>query len=311
MPPGLQDFRFTAMGSPGLIRVDGAPPDRAVPAAQAMMAEIARIEARYSRYRPDSELSRLNAVAVAAAGGGVVLDDETAGLVDYAFVCHRKSGGLFDITAGLLRRVWDFSALRPPAAGAVAALLPLVGLDKLRWEPPVLTFPLPGMELDFGGIGKEYAVDRAAEIALAHGLDHVLIDLGGDIRLTGPRADGAPWPVGIRHPRDAGRLAARIALDGGAVATSGDYERFLEADGRRYCHILDPRTGWPVEGLAAVTVLAGSCMVAGSVATITMLKGRDGAAWLDGLGLPFLWIDADGGQGARALPSVGGAMPEY
>ena len=307
MPPGLQDFPFTAMGSPGLIRVDGVPPELATPAAQAMMAEIARIEARYSRYRPDSELSRLNRIA--AAGGTAILDNEAAALVDYAFACHRKSGGLFDVTAGILRRAWDFTASRPPAAQSVATLLPLVGLGKLAWTPPALTFRVPGMELDFGGIGKEYAVDRAAEIALAHGLGHVLVDLGGDIRAIGPRADGAPWPIGIRHPREPERLAARLPLCRGAVATSGDYERFIEADGRRYCHILDPRTGWPAEGMSAVTVLADSCMVAGSVATIAMLRGREGAAWLGGLGLPFLWLDAEGTQGEYALPSFGGPTP--
>jgi len=299
-PPQLHDFDFTAMGSPGRIRLFAATADQANGAAAAMMDEIARIEARYSRFNPDSVLSRVNAIA--RSGGTVTLDSETAELLDYAFTCHRKSGGLFDVTAGCLHRAWDFSLPHPPEPRGLDTLLPRIGLDKLLWQPPVLTFPVPGMELDFGGIGKEYAVDRAAEIGLDHGLVHGLIDLGGDIRVTGPQADGTPWPIGIRHPRDSNALAACLSLAGGAVATSGDYERFVEINGKRHCHIFDPRTGWPVQGLSAVTVLAESCLVAGSVATIAMLKGKAGTTWLTGLGQPCLWFDGDGRQGCHALP---------
>ena len=291
------------MGCPGRIRLYAAERGEAESIASAMMAEIARIEATYSRFRPESALSRLNETA--RLGGTAVLDAEMAGMVDYAFTCHRKSGGLFDVTAGCLRRAWDFGTARLPDARAIGDLLLLVGLDKLVWEPPRLTFPIPGMELDFGGIGKEYAVDRAAEIGLARGGRHGLIDLGGDIRVTGPQADGAPWPVGIRHPRDPDTLLACLPLASGAIATSGDYERFIEVAGKRYCHILDPRTGWPARGLSAVTVLAGSCLVAGSVATIAMLKGGGGPDWLRGLGLAHLWVDSLGGQGGDALPPGG------
>lgn len=294
-----REFVFTAMGSPGRILLDAY--GRAAEAAAAgMMAEIARIEDRYSRYLPDSTLSALNGVA--RDGGNAVLDDETAAIVDYAFSCHRSSGGLFDITAGCLRRAWPKDATALPDPQAVAALLPLVGMDKLDWQPPRLAFRVAGMELDFGGIGKEYAVDRAVEICRGHGLAG-LVDLGGDIGVTGPRRDGSPWPVGIRSPGDGGTLPdVGLRIMGGAVATSGDYERFVSAGGRRYGHILDPRTGWPVGGLAAVTVLADTCLVAGSVATIAMLKGAEGPVWLGGLDIPHLWVDAEGRRGGHALP---------
>ncbi len=308
MSSGLRDYGFTAMGSPGLIRLYSPERRQADAAAAAAMNEIARIENRYSRFLPDSVLSGLNRVG--RAGGAIEVDAETAGIVDYAFSCHRKSGGLFDITAGCLRQAWDFSVPRLPDRRTVEELLRRVGLDKLDWRSPRLTFTQPGMELDFGGICKEYAVDRAAETCLSHGLDHGLIDLGGDIRVLGPQADGAPWPIGVRHPRMPGSLAASLMLGGGGMATSGDYERFIEVDGTRYCHILDPRSGWPISGLSSVTVLAGSCLLAGSVATIAMLKGRDGADWLRGLNVTHLWIDAEGRQGGN-VPPPEGATPGY
>ena len=283
-------------------------PDLADVAARAAMTEIARLEYRYSRFLPDSVLSDLNRVA--AVGGKVELDSEMTAIVNYAFSCFSKSDGLFDITAGCLRRAWDFGGVIPDTQ-VIDQLRGKIGMDKLEWQPPFLRFAVPGMELDFGGICKEYAVDRAVEILASHGLDHVLVDLGGDVRVTGPQPDGGPWPIGICHPRIPDALVATVMLIGGGLATSGDYERFMEVDGTRYCHILDPRTGWPVQGLQAVTVLAESCLVAGTVTTIAMLKGHEGIGWLAGLGLPHLWIDAEGRQGGSALPTLGQSTLKY
>jgi thiamine biosynthesis lipoprotein len=126
---------------------------------------------------------------------------------------------------------------------------------------------------------------------------HGLIDLGGDFFAIGPRINGEPWPIGLRDPHRAGTIMQEVALSQGALTTSGDYERCLEAGGRRYSHILNPQTGWPVQGLASVTALAPQCMVAGSVTTIAMLKGRDGVEWLANLALPHLWVDENGQQG--------------
>ncbi len=284
--------QFFALGCDCALQIYAPEEADARYAATAAMAEIGRIEARYSRYRTDSEISRINSVAI--TGGTVEVDAETAGILTYAYACFHKSGGRFDITSGLLRKVWDFASPRPPERETIAALLPRIGFDKLAWDDPRLTFTIPGMEIDFGGVGKEYAADRAASVCTALGIRHGLVDLGGDIRLIGPRPDGSSWRIGIRHPRDDAKAIAEIAVASGAVATSGDYERFIEIDGQRYCHILDPHTGWPARGLSSVSVIADECVVAGSLSTIAMLKGRDGVAWLESLGVRHLVVDEDG-----------------
>jgi FAD:protein FMN transferase len=260
--------------------------------AQAGEAEVHRVERRYSRYGSDSELTRINRVA--ERGGEIDVDPETAGLLDHAFAAFRNSGGLFDISCGLLQSAWDFSTPCLPAPDRLATLLPRIGLDKVAWSGHRLTFGRPGMGLDFGGLGKEYAADRAAEICLALGATHGFVDLGGDIRVLGPRPDGSPWRFGIRHPRLAEQSIATIEMTDGAVATSGDYERFIVVEGQRYCHILDPRTGWPVQGLASATVLAARCLAAGILSTTAILKGTGAPAWLSALGMRHVLVDADG-----------------
>jgi thiamine biosynthesis lipoprotein len=166
-----------------------------------------------------------------------------------------------------------------------------VGWDKVRWQRPRLVFGVPGMEIDFGGVVKEYAADRAATLCAEAAFRHGLIDLGGDIKIVGPHPDGTPWVVGIQHPRNPEAVMATLDLFHGAIATSGDYERFVEIDGRRYSHILSPRTGMPVNGLAGVSVAALECVVAGSATTIAMLMEDRGPEWLDEVGLPHVWMD--------------------
>jgi thiamine biosynthesis lipoprotein len=292
-PAGVQ---FQAMGSPCELKLH-APAALAADVAARARAEVERLEQRYSRYRPDSLLGEINAVA--GRGGGIDVDDETAQLLDYAATCHAESGGLFDITSGVLRRAWRFREGRLPARAEVDALLVHVGWQKLRWQRPRLELPA-GMELDFGGIVKEYAADRVATLCVEAGCESALVNLGGDIRATGPQPGGSPWHVGIRDPRARNQDAPPLhvlALERGAVATSGDYERCIVVDGRRYGHVLDPRSGWPVQHLASVTVLADFCVLAGSAATIALLREADGPRWLAGLGLPHLWIDVRGEVG--------------
>lgn len=284
--------QFYAMASDCAVHLWGETAERLELFAAGAEAEVRRIEARYSRYSGDSELTRINAVA--ATGGVVDIDAETAGLVAYAKACFAKSGGAFDITSGLLRTVWDFSASHLPDQSSIDAVLPFIKLDNVALVDRQIHFHQPGIELDFGGLGKEYAADRAAEVCADLGARHGFVDLGGDIRVIGPQPDGLPWRIGIRDPREADRLVAEIALPNGALATSGDYERFIEVDGRRYCHILDPRTGWPVQGLSSVTVISDRCLVAGSLSTAAMLKGRGGAAWLQDLAVRHIVIDEDG-----------------
>ncbi len=183
-------------------------------------------------------------------------------------------------------------------------MLPFIGLDKVALSNGQLHFGKTGMELDLGGIGKEYAADRAAEVCANLGARHGFVDLGGDIRAIGSQPDGLPWRIGVRHPRDADKVVAEIALSAGAIATSGDYERFMEVDGRRYCHILDPRTGWPAQGLSSVTVISDRCLVAGSLSTVAMLKGKEGAAWLRELGVRHIVIDEEGKYGGTEPPRI-------
>lgn len=284
--------RFLAFGGPCAVEFEAPEPGEWAAAAEAAEREALRIEHKYSRYRADSVLSRINERA--GDPTGVIVDDETAQLLDYAATAHAQSGGLFDATSGVLRRAWDFRSGRMPQPGELEALLPLVGWQQLRWERPCLVLPRRGMELDFGGFGKEYAVDRVAAMLLARGIHHGLVEFGGDLRILGPHPDGSPWRVGIRHPRAPEQPIAAVDLHGGAVATSGDYERFFEHNGQRYCHILDPRSGQPVTGLASVSVLADTCLVAGTLTTVAMLKGSAAPGWLDEAGLPWLGIGADG-----------------
>jgi thiamine biosynthesis lipoprotein len=292
----LHRLSFRAMGSPCELRLYGG--DETPEVLAAAQAEVARLEAKYSRYRDDSLATRINRSAGDAAG--VEVDAETAHLLDYADACHRQSYGLFDVSSGILRRAWNLKSGKLPAQAEIDALLPLVGWTKLRWRAPRIVLPLAGMQLDFGGYVKEYTADRVAELMRRHGARHGLVDLGGDLSIVGPHPDGAPWQVGIRDPHDGSRALRTLLVYGGGVATSGDYERGMWVDGVRYSHLLDPRSGWPVDGPASVTVLATHCLIAGTASSIAMLSGRAGAdAWLARVGLPFLRVDRDGGVAER------------
>src|SRR5689334_1174200 len=204
-------------------------------AAARAIAEVQRIEAKYSRYRADSVVSRINANAGRVT---VPIDPETRGLLAYADTCWRQSDGAFDATSGVLRRAWDFNEPRVPSESELAALTAHVGWDRVEVGPEGVRLRDRGMELDFGGFGKEYAVDRAALVLREAGIASALVNLAGDVMVVGPQPGGAPWRVGIRHPRDASRVVATLDIESGAIATSGDYERFIEVDGVRHCHVL-------------------------------------------------------------------------
>jgi FAD:protein FMN transferase len=296
-------YEFRAMASPCRVRIDGVSEHdrRAGHAARAAAAEVHRIEVKYSRYRDGSVLSRINAAA--GTGAPVPIDDETAHLLRFAAQLHDASDGLFDITSGVLRKAWDFRAAHPPQEQAVQAALALVGWTRVVFEDHRVLLPLLGMELDFGGIGKEYAADRAATILRDAGYEHGYVNLGGDIRLVGPMCDGTPWLLGIAHPRAVGELIAEVRLGDGALATSGDYERYLDHAGRRYCHILDPGTGWPAHAWQSVSVVAPACLAAGALATIAMLKGQDTPRFLREQGVAHVLVDMKG-QVTRWLPDA-------
>ena len=279
--------RFTAFAGPCELLVEGLPRRAAADAARLVETEALAVEARWSRYRADSVVGRING---AAGGEPVEVDADTAGALELAAEAWRLSGGLFDVTSGALRRVWSFGpGARPPDAAAVAALLPFVGWEKVGWEPAARRFQLPaGMEIDLGGLGKELAVDRAAGRLAAAGLGaHALVNFGGDLFALGPRADGRPWRVGLDDPAATGeRAAGGLLLSSGGLATSGDARRHVLHGGRRLGHVLDPRTGWPVSGApASVSVLAGTCTQAGLLATLALLQGEGAEAWLAAQGV--------------------------
>lgn len=285
-------FAFGAMSCRMEITLQGVAATRAGKAARAVAAETARIERKFSRFRDDSIVAAINR---AAGGAAVAVDDETAGLLDFATTSHALSDGLFDITSGALRQAWRPGEARVPGAEELEAVLARVGWRHARWERPFFSLDRPGMEIDLGGLGKEYAADRAATLLREHGIACALVNFGGDLHAVGPRADGTPWRVGIRHPRQAGALVAALSLWRGGLATSGDYERAFVIDGQRYSHLLDPRSGWPARGLASVSVVADSCIAAGALASIGMLKGQDGLDFLNASGTRFLAVDEAGG----------------
>jgi len=261
---------------------------------EAAAAEAWRIEGKYSRYLGGNIVDRINS----ADGALVELDEETANLLDFAATLHKLSDGRFDITSGALREVWSFDGSdRVPRAEQVSRVLQRVGWHKAVWRRPMLTLAA-GMQIDFGGIGKEYAVDRAAALAAAQSEAPCLINFGGDIAAVGAVPGDAPWRVGIEslgsgillrsNASIPGRVSAgaaepfkRIQLQRGGLATSGDARRFLLKDGVRYSHLLNPLTGWPVvDAPRSVTVAADTCTQAGMLSTFAMLMGADAERFL-------------------------------
>jgi len=288
----IHPFRFNAMGCPCVLQLE-AEASSVARAAAAARAEVDRLDRKYSHYRDDSLIALIGAAA--DAGQSIDVDNETADLLDFAAMLHAQSNGRFDITAGALTKLWDLHGARVPEPPAIADALARTGWHRVDWQRPRLHLKISGMRLDLGGIVKEYAADRAAQLCRETGVDHGLVDLGGDITVIGPHADGSAWLAGIKAPQDTTHAIAQIELDRGGLATSGDYERVMIVDGRRYSHIVDPLSGYPAESFASVSVVADSCLVAGAASTLGMLLGpTEGHAWLRGLGLPFLCIDANG-----------------
>ena len=259
--------------------------------AQAAIAEVHRIEQKYSRYQADSIVSRINA---AAGLDAVLCDAETWSLLNYADTLYQTSDALFDITAGVLRRAWNFKTAQLPTDEDLAALLGLIGWSKVERAAQKIRLPIAGMEIDFGGFGKEYAADRAAALLYANGVRHGYVNLGGDMRVIGPKPDDQPWMMGIQDPRQYNKMVATIPMESGGLATSGDYERYFEIGGQRYCHVLNPHTGQPVTHWRSVSVIAPLAVVAGNCSTIAMLKQAEGLEFLEASGMNYLAVDRHG-----------------
>jgi thiamine biosynthesis lipoprotein len=259
--------------------------------AQLAIDEVMRIEIKYSRYRPDSIISKINSHS---SKKSILCDDETWSLLDYANALFQTSDGLFDITSGVLRRAWHFKEKRRPSDEDLAQLLPLIGWQQVEREDQKIFLPKSGMEIDFGGFGKEYAADRVASILSHKDVRSGYVNLGGDMRVLGPKSDGQAWMIGIQDPRQKNALIATIPVETGGLATSGDYERFFELDGQRYCHILNPKTGQPVSYWRSISVLSHFSVVAGNCTTIAMLKESEGRDYLESTGMRYLAVDQHG-----------------
>jgi len=274
---GLLAASFMAMASPCELLLPSMDRMAAWELGMLVAREAWRVEQKYSRYRDDSILAWIHR----NRGAEIEVDEETTSLLNFASQCFELTEGLFDITSGILRRAWKFDgSSRIPEPAAVARLLVSVGFAKLHWQAPHLLLPA-GMELDFGGFGKEYAVDRAYDMLAACRSAPFLINFGGDLRANGSRPQG-PWQVGVERPGTDQEAAMVLELEHGALATSGDSRRFLLKDGVRYGHILDPHTGWPVpDSPRSVTVAASSCTEAGLISTLALLHGSEAEAFLE------------------------------
>jgi len=277
---------FTAMASPCEVLMEVEDRELAQQILSAVAHETHRIETKFSRYRDDNIIARINSTN----GESVSVDEETARLLDFASQLYEMSEGLFDITSGVLRRAWRFDGSdNIPTKKAVKQLNKLVGWHRVKWTGKKIKLA-DGMEIDLGGLGKEYAADRGIQKVRDLTEQSVLVNLGGDLAVSTPRIDNKYWSVG-RMVTGKDQATALFRLYKGAIATSGDANRYLLKDGKRYSHVLNPKTGWPVEAAPhTVSVAASTCTEAGMYSTLAMLQGAQAEAFLALQSLEY-WID--------------------
>lgn len=276
---------FNAMASPCEVIIQSTDKQLAAKLGEIIATEVWRIEDKYSRYNQRSVCSVINN----NAGQSVTIDEETYLLLNFAEQCYQLSEGLFDISSGVLRKTWSFQGIQSsqsdngnfPTEAQVKQNLTHVGWRKIHFDQKQIRL-VKGMEIDFGGIGKEYAVDRAIILAKQLTNRPVLVNLGGDLAVTCSRVNSEPWQVAIEHPDSDNNITDMIvSLKSGALATSGDARRFLINDGKRYGHILNAKTGWPVEQAPrSITVVAPQCIQAGILATLALLQGAHAEQFL-------------------------------
>jgi len=241
---------------------------------------LERINDQMSTYRPDSELSRFNRFA---GRDWFDVSPETAQVVREALSISSKSRGAFDVTVGPLVNLWSFGPQQRertvPSDGEIKDTLAIIGYQqlKVRATPPAMQKLVDGLEVDLSAIAKGFAVDQVADLLIQRGVKGFLVEIGGEIRTYGTKANRTPWTVGIELPADDQRSVQEVInLGDHALATSGDYRNFFIQEGKRYSHTIDPRTGRPVEHrLASVTVIAERCMFADAWATTLMVLGPE------------------------------------
>jgi FAD:protein FMN transferase len=277
---GVRRLEFRALGTQCLVLFRQQDERAALTFAAEALDWIGKFEAKFSRYREDSLISKINQ---AAGKEWVAIDTETEQILDLADQLFHVTSGVLDPTMLPLLRVWDWKTvhLQLPSGEEIKTALSLTGWQKVQRKKGFIHLPKPGMGLDLGGFGKEFAVDRLVHIARAHGLKDFLIDLGRDVFASGGNGQHPFWHVGLESGKQPGNCWGGLAVDGFAVCTSGDYARHFVHDGMRYGHILDPRTGWPVaNGVHAVTAIAPHCLQAGIYSTAVCILGP-----IDGLAL--------------------------
>lgn len=265
-------------------------------AVSAAMREVQRLDALLSAADGASEVSRLN-----GEGGGAVSGD-TAALLRISLETYEETSGLFDCTVYPLVKLWGFPTqeYRVPTEEELAAVLPLVDSGKLQFDGEALRMG-PGQAIDFGGVGKGYAAARVMEIFRAHGVRSGMVSLGGNVQVLGTKPDKTLWRIGVRDPDAGGRLPSGgyfgvLSLEDKAAVTSGGYERYFEADGETYIHILDPRTGRPADSdLLSVTVVSEDGARADALSTALFLMGREDAAafWREQSGFDMVLVTGD------------------
>ncbi len=270
---GLSALTFYAMGTRCRVLLVEPTRQAANEYLNQVLTWVADFEAKYSRFLNDSLIGFINA---AAGKVWVEVDEETDRLFnlcnDLFFVTH----GAFDPTGLPLIRLWNWKvhAPVPPTVDAIQAARELTGWNKIQRRRGAIFLPQAGMCLDLGGIGKEYAVDMVVALAAQYGVEHVLVDFGQDIRVQGHPPGRPAWHVGLENPQTPGSCWGNVAVTGHAVASSGDYLRHFVHEGRRYGHIIDPRTGYPVNnGCLAVSVVAATCAIAGILSTTAFILG--------------------------------------
>jgi thiamine biosynthesis lipoprotein len=267
-----------------------------------------------SHYQPDSELSRFNR---AESTNPLAVSAGFARVVRFALELHERSGGVFDPTLGPLIDLWGFGAPGPvkevPSGEDIAEALTLVGARHLSiTSDGRLRKDIPGLHLNLSAVAKGSGVDEAARVIREHGFSNVFVEIGGEVVTFGHNAEGQPWRIGVDAPRPDAlpgeELETILHLSGLAVATSGDYRNyFVDRQGTRYAHILDPRTGRPIQhNLASVSVVAPDCMTADGLATALFVMGvEEGMKWLEtwpGIGALFIVREADGRFVCRPSP---------
>jgi thiamine biosynthesis lipoprotein len=279
----LDGFERTeeAMGTTFGVTLFGADRSRLEAAAADAFAELHRLDAMLSNYRPDSEWSRVNREAGSRPS---LVSAELLELLSTCLEYSRQSEGAFDITVGPLMKIWKFyrSEGQLPRRADVAAALHSVGYQHVRLDRATQTvrFALPGVELDPGGVGKGYAVDRMVAVLRRHGVERALVSASGSsvYGLGAPPHEPRGWRMALRHPRDPGWTAGVVFLQDESLATSGDYAKFFWANGRRYSHLMDPRTGYPAQGTAAVTVIGPLAVESEAWTKPFIIRGRSWTA---------------------------------